>query len=88
MLERDDLNNLLGEVFLDAERPLEEDLEVWGIEYEGFMAVLTAATLSTLQDIVHNKDPKMSLQTQFLGAFALGYKCRLEIETREVADAS
>ena len=91
MLNGEDLNRILLELFPNEEQPLQDDFEAWGINPEAALVALDFVVSDTVRDMLRsNSSPELrgSIRAGVLLAFGFGYKCAVENEMRRIVNAS
>jgi hypothetical protein len=86
-LKKVDLAHLMDEYMAGIDVEVGEELEAWGVEWDGLSEMMDYFAKSTLQSIKNNptEHPIFSLYTLFYTGFALGIKCAMEQELRRRA---
>jgi hypothetical protein len=83
MIELKDLGKFYDEA---SNLDIEDALEAWEIDVEAFGEFLYSVSMAGVEDIVKERNPRLSFATVFIIGFEMGYKMSLEAELRRTAN--
>jgi len=87
LLNNEDFKAILS-TSLVGEDNLAKQYEAWGIEPDDIDIFVQQLTSRGLASLIANEDPFLELYTAITMGIELGYKMRLEVETRRIANDS
>jgi hypothetical protein len=82
-LTKDDIHRLYEEYGASLNVDIDDELQAWGIEWEGVEAMMAFFVERTAKSFV--EDPAQAFFTLCYVSFAMGVKCALELELRRQA---
>lgn len=82
-LDKNTLLRIMEELFYDPNTSFEQDMEAWGIDSDALNEIIAQTAFKTMQELMKSRTPeeiRLTLCSEFVLGFGLGYRCAMELE--------